>query len=63
MKKIKELTLSCGCYDKRCGKLLILKMSNKNIEINFIPYRHKKAKEGVIIKDRDYDKFIKFLEL
>lgn len=57
----KEVTEECGCGDKRCGKLYIQFAGRNMIEINFIPYRCKKVKFGVVLKDRQLDKFRKLV--
>jgi len=57
----KEMTIPCGCGDNRCGKLYIQFCERNVIEINFIPYRHKKVKEGVVISNKILDKFRKII--
>jgi hypothetical protein len=49
--------VSCSCGDNQCGKLSIHFFGRNVIEIGFIPYRHKKIKNGVVISDKQLDIF------
>ena len=60
--EMKDFT--CDCTDKRCGtmRFLILKTKEDTIlDTCFIPYKRKKPTEGIVIRGKNYDKLLKFL--
>lgn len=57
----RKMTVGCGCRDKQCGKLYIQFVGNNLVEFNFIPYKCKKVKFGVVVSDKDLDKFRKII--
>ncbi len=61
MKPPKELLFKCQCGSPHCGKLLAVLFDDGLIELNWVKHRRKKASEGVIVKIKEFEKFLKIV--
>ena len=59
--KTKSKTFNCGCGSPYCGKVKFIKY-DKILDVGFIPYKCKKVKYGVIIRDNNLFKLFNFLK-
>lgn len=60
----KTLILGCGCLHPMCGKIQFALeeiAGEKILDIGLIPYRCKKVKGGMVIRGKDFEKLISFL--
>lgn len=60
-----EIDFKCDCGDPRCGTMrfvLTKTDTDKMVDVCFIPYKKRKPTLGVVVRGRNYDKLVKFLE-